>query len=61
MMIYLVKGSTFEVNRAPLSEHFVEGTRIDYDPHIDYAWADRTCGVYTLSHGDILGEDWMTV
>lgn len=59
--IYLVQGSSFEVNRAPLNQHYPQGTMINYEPHVDYAWASRTCGVYTWTQGDVLARDWALV
>lgn len=56
--VYLVNGSQFTVNRPPLNHHYPEGTVIDYDPHVDYSWASRTCGVYTWTQGDVLARDW---
>ena len=40
MFIFLVPGSTFQVNRAPLNVIFPEGTQIDYRPHVDMKTAD---------------------
>jgi len=62
--IYLVKGSIFEVNRAPLSDLLHVGTKVEYENHIDLmsydivddAWA---AGVWDgPSVDDILAEDW---
>ncbi len=35
MFVYLVHGSEFEVNRAPLNAVYEIGTKIRYNPHID--------------------------
>lgn len=61
MFAFLVQGSTFEVNRAPLNEMFEEGTEVTYRPHIDLKAVDGTIGVFSLSTVDILGEDWLIV
>lgn len=58
MFLYLVPGSTFAVNRAPLMGIFPEGTVIDYQPHIDLRTADGRCAVWTASQTDILAGDW---
>lgn len=58
MFLYLVPGSTFAVNRAPLMGIFPEGTVIDYCPHIDLRTADGKCAVWTASQTDILASDW---
>lgn len=59
--IFLVDGSTFQVNRAPLDKFFPVGTDVTYNPHIDMLGADGTVGVWTPSNGDVLAEDWSTV
>ena len=56
--LYLVDGSTFRVNRPPLTQHYPHGTEISYRPHIDMRNADGTCGVWSCSQGDVLAEDW---
>lgn len=59
--VFLVDGSTFQVNRPPLSKIFAEGTEVNYMPHIDMIGADGKVGVWTASTGDILGTDWEVV
>ena len=46
MFVYLVHGSEFEVNRAPLNAVFKMGEKIIYRPHIDMKYADGyvVCG-----------------
>ena len=61
MFAYLVHGSEFEVNRAPLNAMFEMGTKIKYRPHIDLKAADGTCGVWSISNNDALAEDWEVV
>lgn len=59
--VFLVAGSTFQVNRAPLNQMFPEGTEITYRPHIDMVGADGTVGTWAPSMVDILAEDWYVV
>ena len=61
MFIYLVDGSTFTVNRAPLNKHFAEGTEVVYRAHVDMQYADGTLGVWSPSNSDILATDWFEV
>lgn len=57
--VFLVQGSKFQVNRAPLNEFFHEGTEIEYNAHLDMLGVDNKVGVWTASMGDVLAEDWM--
>lgn len=59
MFIYLVPGSVFQVNRAPLNKIYPEGTTIDYCPHIDMKTADGKCVPWLASQTDILADDWL--
>lgn len=61
MFVYLVAGSQFVVNRAPLNQIYPEGTVINYRPHIDLKAADGSCGVWSPSNSDVLAEDWEIV
>lgn len=61
MFLFLVNGSTFEVNRAPLLGIYPEGTIIDYQPHIDMKTADDTVVPWLASQSDVLAEDWLVV
>lgn len=61
MFVYLVNGSKFTVNRAPLNVIYPEGTVINYRPHIDLRAADGTCGVWSISNLDALADDWAIV
>ena len=61
MFIYLVLGSTFEVNRAPLLGIYPVGTEIKYRPHIDLKDAQGMCGVWTPSQTDLFADDWEEV
>ena len=59
--VFLVDGSKFQVNRAPLNKVFSEGTEVTYRPHIDMLGADDTIGTWAPSMVDILAEDWQEV
>ena len=61
MFVFLVPGSTFVVNRAPLLGIYPEGTQITYRPHYDMRYADGTVGVWLASHGDMNSDDWVIV
>jgi len=61
LFVYLVPGSQFTVNRAPLLGIYPEGTEITYNPHIDIKCADGNCSVWTPSMNDTLAEDWEVV
>jgi len=58
MFIYLVQGSAFEVNRAPLLGIYPEGTIINYHAHIDMKTADNMCVPWVCSQTDVLADDW---
>lgn len=59
MFIYLVPGSEFEVNRAPLLGIFDAGRQIEFRPHLDMFTADGQVVVWTISQSDALAKDWM--
>lgn len=61
MFVYLVPGSTFAVNRAPLLGIYPEGTPINYRPHIDMRTADGSCVPWLASHADLLADDWSVI
>lgn len=61
MFIFLVQGSTFEVNRAPLLGIYPEGTVVNYQPHIDMRTADGTVVPWFPSQTDVLADDWSFV
>jgi len=61
MYIYLVDGSTFEVNRAPLDKFFKPGTEVTYLPHLDMYTASGECVPWLASQTDILAEDWAVI
>ena len=56
--VFLVDGSKFQVNRAPLNKMFAEGTEVTYRPHIDMIGADGSIGTWAPSMVDILADDW---
>jgi len=58
MFLFLVPGSTFIVNRPPLLGIYVEGTVINYLPHIDMKTADGKIVPWLASQTDVLSEDW---
>lgn len=61
MFIFLVPGSTFEVNRPPLLGIYPAGTKINYHPHIDMRTADGMIVPWLASQTDILASDWEEV
>lgn len=61
MFLFLVPGSTFKVNRAPLNTIYPEGTEIQYLPHVDMRTATGEIVPWLCSQTDLLAEDWMVV
>ena len=61
MFLFLVKGSTFKVNRPPLLGIYPEGTEINYHAHIDMKTADNKIVPWLASQTDMLAEDWVIV
>lgn len=61
MFLYLVPGSEFKVNRAPLLGIYPEGHSISYRPHIDLKTADGSVATWSPSGSDALAEDWLIV
>ena len=61
MFLFLVPGSTFKVNRAPLLGIYPEGTEINHCPHIDMKTADGKIVPWLTSQADVLAEDWTIV
>ena len=58
MFVFLVPGSRFAVNRAPLLGIYPEGTVIDYRPHADMKTADGQIVPWVCSQSDLLATDW---
>jgi hypothetical protein len=61
MFLFLVPGSRFAVNRAPLLGIYPEGTVIDYRPHIDMKTAQGDVVPWVASQSDLLANDWVEV
>lgn len=61
MFIFLVNGSTFQVNREPLLTILGEGTTVKYQPHIDMQLADGSIMTWTPSQLDMNSSDWYIV
>ena len=58
MFLFLVPGSTFKVNRAPLLGIYPEGTEVNYCSHINMKTADDKVVPWLASQTDVLAEDW---
>lgn len=58
MFLFLVQGSTFNVNRPPLLGIYPEGTEINYHSHVDMKAADGTIVPWNCSQSDMLANDW---
>jgi hypothetical protein len=61
MFLFLVNGSTFNVNRPPLLGIYPEGTQINYRSHIDMKTVDGSIVPWVASQTDLLADDWHTV
>lgn len=61
MFLFLVPGSTFQVNRPPLLGIYPEGTTINYRPHIDLSGVDGAVSTWNPTCNDALAEDWCYV
>lgn len=61
MFVFLVPGSTFQVNRAPLLGIYPEGTTINYHAHVDMRTADGMIVPWLCSQTDLLANDWQVV
>lgn len=61
MFIFLVPGSKFIVNRAPLLGIYPEGTEVRYHAHVDMKTADNQVVPWLCSQTDLLAEDWVVV
>ena len=58
MFVFLVPGSVFQVNRAPLLGIYPEGTTINYHAHIDMKTAQGYVVPWLASQADLLADDW---
>lgn len=61
MFVFLVPGSRFTVNRAPLMGIYPEGTEIDYHAHVDMRTATGQIVPWLVSQTDLLADDWDVV
>jgi len=61
MFLFLVPGSTFQVNRPPLLGIYPEGAEINYHPHIDMKTATGEIVPWLASQTDMLADDWELV
>ena len=61
MFLFLVPGSTFNVNRPPLLGIYPEGTEVEYHAHIDMKTAQGYVVPWLASQSDMLAEDWAAV
>ena len=61
MFIFLVPGSSFQVNRPPLLGIYPRGTVIDYRPHVDMRTSDGQIVPWICSQSDLLADDWVIV
>lgn len=61
VFIFLVPGSTFQVNRPPLLGIYPEGTTITYHGHIDMRTWEGYITPWQPSQADMLSEDWIQV
>ena len=61
MFLFLVKGSTFTVDREPLRSIMGVGTQVQYHAHIDMKTAQGYVVPWLASQVDILSEDWILV
>lgn len=59
--IFLIPGSTFQVNRKPLLGIYPIGTEINYRSHIAIVLPDNTVAELALTHSDVLAEDWIEI
>jgi hypothetical protein len=58
MFLFLVQGSTFKVNRAPLLGIYPEGTEVQYHSHVDMKTAQGDVVPWLCSQTDMLADDW---
>ena len=61
MFIFLVPGSVFKVNRAPLLGIFEKGHEVKYQDHIDMKTAIGTVVPWLASQSDMLATDWCII
>jgi Protein of unknown function (DUF2829) len=61
MFLFLVPGSAFEVNRAPLLGIYPAGTVVNYHAHVDMKTAQGDVVPWLCSQTDMLADDWGVV
>jgi len=61
MVLFLVPGSTFKVNRPPLLGIHEEGTEVNYQSHVDMITASGTVVPWLCSQTDLLANDYFIV
>jgi hypothetical protein len=61
MFLFIVPGSKFAVNRAPLLGIYPPGTVINYRPHVDMKTVDGQIVPWVCSQSDLLANDWQIV
>jgi len=59
--IFLVPGSEFVVNRAPLLGIFEPGTKVRYRSHVDMVYPDGSVGTWHGFEVDFKATDWTQV
>lgn len=59
--LFLVPGSVFNVNRAPLLGIFPEGKEVRYHSHIDIKLLNGDIAVWSPSNTDVLADDWSVI
>ncbi len=57
--VFLVPGSTFQVNRAPLLGIYEEGTTINYQEHIDKCQSNGNISTWNPNNEELLAMDWV--
>jgi hypothetical protein len=61
MFVFLVRGSTFTVNRPPLLGIYPEGTQVKYHAHVDMRTAHGDIVPWLCSQTDLLADDWQVI
>ncbi len=61
VFVFLVAGSTFKVNREPLTSILGDGTEVSYRAHIDIRHIDGSIAVWAPSQTDMAAQDWHEV
>lgn len=59
VFLFLVPGSQFVVNRAPLMGIYPEGATVDYHAHVDMKTAEGYVVPFTFTQPDVLANDWV--